>query len=345
MKAGVWRAIGELACEDVPDPELGPDEVMVDVALCGFCGSDYHMIEGRFPGGRPPRVIGHEVAGVIRELGAEVAGFEPGDRVACNLFAYCGACPWCLAGQPNHCRRKSFSAAGFAERATYRPQQVFAIPDDLSFQRAAFLEPAAACVHAVDLAEIEPGESVAVVGGGALGQLLVQLARRAGAATIILSDPDPGKRRLALEHGADLAFAPGDPAWEAAARDCGARGGVDVAFEASGSLAAAAATPSLLATRGRLVLVATYPRGEPLPIEANLLFERELSVRGSQAADRTFPRTLAQLPLLALEPLVSAVVPIERIEEVPEMHRGGGSVKIMVAPQPIPDLPSAGEVR
>lgn len=207
---------------------------MVDVALCGFCGSDYHMIEGRFPGGRPPRVIGHEVAGVIRELGAEVAGFEPGDRVACNLFAYCGACPWCLAGQPNHCRRKSFSAAGFAERATYRPQQVFPIPDDLSFRGAAFLEPAAACVHAVDLAEIEPGESVAVVGGGALGQLLVKLARRAGGAEIIIYDSEAGKWRIELEKGAEIDLGTGDKGWEVAVRDCGKRGGVEVGFEACG---------------------------------------------------------------------------------------------------------------
>jgi len=276
-------------------------------------------------------VIGHEVSGIISAVGPGVRGLEVGARVACNLYGYCGTCAWCQAGHPNHCRRKFFSAQGFAEQAVYTAQQVFQLPDDLPLEHGAFLEPVAICLHAVDLGELHPGENVVIVGGGALGQLLVQLARRAGAATVSLSEPEPTKRELALRLGADAALDPRDGELKSYARGIGPRRGVDVVFEASGSLAAAEGGLSLLASRGRMVLVATYPRDASIAVDLSLMFDRELAVRGSLAAGRSFPRSLGLLRHLDLEPLITGIAPLEEIQTVFDRHAAGQSVKLLVA--------------
>jgi L-iditol 2-dehydrogenase len=335
MKAGIWEGIGSIACGEWETPAPRPGEVLVQVAFCGFCGSDPHIIEGNLPVGRPPQVLGHEVAGTVAALGDRVRGLEVGDRVASNLYAYCGACAWCRAGQPNHCARKYYSAKGFAEYAVYRPEQLFRLPDDVSLQVGAFLEPVATVLHAVEVGEVRAGEHVLVIGGGPLGQICAQLARAAGAATVMVSEPREAIRALAVELGADRGIDPMEEDLEAIARSVGERHGFDVVFEVAGAPAAAAQAPELVSTGGRVVIVGVFPREATIPVRPFLLYEREVSIRGAVAATRTFQRSVDLLPRLALEPLITAVEPLEGITDVYAAHKAGAYVKVLLSPDPV----------
>lgn len=332
VKAGVWYDIGAIECRDWERPQARPGEVVVDVAACGFCGSDPHIIEGNLPVGRPPQVLGHEVSGVIAEIGAGVRGWEVGERVGCNLYGYCGACAWCQAGQPNHCRRKYFSAMGFAEHATYRPEQLFRLPQEISLHVGALLEPVATCLHAVDIGEVSSGEHVLVIGAGPMGQIVAQIARAAGAATVVVSEPRARNRELAVALGADRAVDPGAEDLSEIAVATGARGGFDVVFEVAGVAAAAEQAPHLVSTRGRVVLVGVFDRAATIAVSPFKLYEEEITIRGAVAADRSFQRAVDFMPRLALEPLISAVEPLEAIADVYRGHKAGEYVKVLLEP-------------
>jgi 2-desacetyl-2-hydroxyethyl bacteriochlorophyllide A dehydrogenase len=332
MRAGVWEAIGEIGSREWAQPTVEPGEVLVKVAYCGLCGSDPHIIEGVLPVGAPPQVLGHEVSGTIAEIGAGVRGWSVGTRVAANLYGYCGSCAWCRDGQPNHCRRKFFAAQGFAEFAVYRPEQLFELPSDVSLEVGALLEPVATSLHAVDVAELRAGENVLVIGGGPLGLIVAQLARLAGAATVMVSELRPRNRELAVALGADRGLDPGSDDLAAVAATVGARRGFDVVFEVAGAPKAAEAAVELLCTRGRLVIVGVSPPEATISLRPFLLFEKEIVVRGAVAADRTFQRAVALLNRLALEPLISAIEPLDDIARVYEGHRAGEYVKVLLAP-------------
>ena len=331
VKAGVWEAPGEIHYREWADPELTPELVLIRVCACGFCGSDPHIIEGNLRVGRPPQVLGHEVAGEVVAIGSAVAGVDVGWRVGCNPYAYCGACPWCLAGQPDHCRRKYFSAKGFAELAVYKPEQLFRLPDGVTMSQGAFLEPVAVALHALDVSEAQPGDHVLVMGAGALGLLLCQLAKRGGAATVSVSEPRARNRALAIELGADRAFDPLQDDLEAIARATGARGGFDVIFEAAGAPQALELAPTLASTRGRVIVVGVFERSTEIRIRPFRLYEREISIRGTNSYDRTFPRALALLDRLALDPLLTTE-PLSQIAAIYERHKAGAYVKAQVSP-------------
>lgn len=332
MKAGIWQGLGAIECGEWEEPTAGPGQVLVRVAYCGFCGSDPHIIEGNLPIGPPPQVLGHEVSGTIAALGEGVKGLELGARVACNLYGYCGSCAWCRAGQPNHCRRKFFSAKGFAELAVYRPEQVFGLPDEVSLEVGAFLEPVATILHAIDISELRQGEHVLVVGGGPLGQICALLARARGAATVMVSELRAPNRDLAVRLGADRAIDPTSDDLREIAAGVGARRGFDVVFEVAGAPAAAAIAPELVATGGRVVIVGVFDRDVTVPVSPYLLYEKEIAIRGAVAAGRTFQRAVDLLPRLQLEPLISAIEPLDDIAAVYARHKAGEYVKVLLAP-------------
>ena len=267
------------------------------------------------------------------EPGPQDVLVEVGDRVACNLYAYCGACAWCRSGQPNMCRRKRFSAQGFAEYARYREEQVFRLPDHVSLEAGAFLEPVATIVNAIDVGEVRPGEHVLVIGGGPIGLICAQLARRAGAASVTVSEPRARNRDLALRLGADRAVDPTCNDLQEIAKSTGSRRGFDVVFEVAGSPPAATLAPELAATRGRVVIVGVFDTDVTIPIRPYLLYEKEIAVRGAYAASHTFERGLGLLAELELVSLISGIEPLERISDAYAAHKAGEHVKVLLTPQ------------
>ena len=216
MYAARLRAIGEMRLETVHRPVPRPGEVLVRVEAAGICGSDRHMFRGEYPTALPV-TLGHEFCGIVEAQGEGATRIRPGTRVTCDPNIACGHCPACRAGRPNLCHNLVaigvFRDGGFAEHVAIPEMQAFELPDDLDPVHGAFSEPLACCLHGLDVARIQPGGSVAILGGGVIGLLMVQLARLAGATTIVLATRQAPRRALALETGASHAIDPeaGDP--------------------------------------------------------------------------------------------------------------------------------------
>ncbi len=333
MKAGVWTGPGRLEYQDWPDPVLLDDGVIVRVAYCGICGSDTHIVEQNLPIGPPPQVIGHEVSGVIQDVGRKVRDLEPGMPVACNFYGPCGACAYCRLGQPNHCVRMFYGAKGLAQFAAYRADLVYPLPDGVDLRGGALLEPTATCLYAVEQSELRPGERVLVIGAGPMGLLTAQLARRVGAARVVVTEPDATKRELALAVGADDALDPRTTDLSEYARTTGEREGFDVIYDAAGAREATAAAVALLAKRGRLMIIAVHGRDSTVEISPFLLYQRELVLRSAYATADTFARALPLLRSLRLDDIVTAVEPLADISNVYQRHRAGEYTKVLISPE------------
>ena len=202
MPAAVYVGDGRLAVQELPVPVPGPDEVLVEVAQCGICGSDMHLVLEGYA--RPGTVLGHEWAGTVVDGGTAVSGWEPGARVVSNPTPGCGTCRPCRQGRPSVCLGRaapdylSFGGA-FCRYLVVRAERLLRIPDTLSTRAAALTEPTAIAVHTVNLSRVTPGDRVLVTGGGPVGLLTVAVLRaarrdrhhRVGTVT---HAPGPGRR-------------------------------------------------------------------------------------------------------------------------------------------------------
>jgi len=218
MRAGVYRGKGRVVVETVPIPQVGEGEVLFRVAACGICGTDIKKIQHGFV--NPPQIFGHELAGTIVEVGHGVRKFKPGDRVVSFHHIPCGDCFYCERKLFSQCpgyKKVGLTAGfdpnggGFAQYVRAMPwiveRGMLALPPDVSFEEATFVEPVNTCLKAVRKARVARGETVLVIGQGPVGLLLMLLARLEGA-TVITSDPMAGRRAASLRFGAAAALDP-----------------------------------------------------------------------------------------------------------------------------------------
>src|SRR3984957_14704320 len=266
VRAAVWRGPGQLAVRDWPLPEMGPDEVLVRVSCGGVCAGALHIVDGGGPGFVPPRVLGHEPLGVIEAVGGAVTGFGPGDEVSWEARLPCRACFYCHEGEDGLCEQRVPILGGFAERTVVPQRALYHVPPGLPDRAGVLAEPLSCALYAHDRGRLRVGDQVAVIGAGTIGLLLAMLARRAGASLIVVSDPNPRKRELALGLGADVAGDPGaGHAAERVRRLCGGRG-ADVAFEAVGTTATCLDTLAAGRSGGTAVLVGISPPAATAPV-------------------------------------------------------------------------------
>ena len=219
MKAAVFYEPNDLRVEDVPEPDIADDEVLVEVAACGFCGSDVEYYYGKSPvgtaDGKGPLVLGHEFSGKIVALGklASGSGLAEGDRVAVNPIQSCNACMACRAGKPQFCANLSVlgvtTNGGFATFARTKAAHAYKLPGSLTDAQGAFVEMLSAAVNAVRKADIQPGDFVVVYGPGPVGLSMVQLLKNEGARVAVVGTRDY-RLDLAGELGADFTFKASD---------------------------------------------------------------------------------------------------------------------------------------
>jgi threonine dehydrogenase-like Zn-dependent dehydrogenase len=287
----------------LPDPQPGPDEVVIRVRACGICGSDFHLVEADadgymlYPGMiRTPVVTGHEFAGVVEAVGAAVRDFAAGDSVCAEEIAWCGECLACRAGRPNNCTRieeLGFSFDGahaeyVVTRARYcwslSPLVEAGISEDRIFQLGALVEPTGVAYVAmfVTAEGFMPGSSVGVVGAGPIGLAAIALARAAGASRILAFEVGEGRRQLAAAMGADQVLDPrvlGPEGISNAALEITRGRGIDLWVEASGAAGVAEMMAASLAPAGRLVLIGRGPH--TIDLDPELLIVRGAAMYGS----------------------------------------------------------------
>jgi L-iditol 2-dehydrogenase len=319
MKAMVLSEYSKLQMEEVPRPVVGADELLIEVAACGICGSDVHGYDGSTGRRIPPIVMGHEAAGTVAGVGAEVTNFAVGDRVTFDSTVFCGVCEYCRKGEVNLCNRREvigvscpeFRRSGaFAEYLTVPARVAYRLPEGLSFTDAAMLEAVSVALHGVAVTEMRGGESVLVIGAGMIGLLLVQAARVAGAARVWVSDVDATRLRLAKEMGAEETFlVTGEALKDEVLRRTDGRG-VDAVFEAVGREETIAAGIDCVRKGGTVTLVGNISPAISLPLQK--VVSRQIRLQGSCASAGEYPEAMRLIASGAIKvaPLISAVAPL-----------------------------------
>jgi L-idonate 5-dehydrogenase len=321
MKAAVIHAPLDLRIEDADIPAMGPYDVRVRIRAGGICGSDLHYyLHGGFGTVRlkQPMILGHEIAGEVMEVGAQVSRVQPGDRVAINPSQPCGHCRFCLDGKPNHCLDMRFYGSAmrmphvqgaFREVLVCNEVQAVPIPAALPLEKAAFAEPLAVCLHAARQAGPLLGQRVLVTGSGPIGALAVLVARQAGAREVVATDIMEAPLAIARRIGADTALnTAGDP--EALTRFKADKGHFDAVFEASGSGVALAGAMEVTRPGGTIVQLGLAGGEMTLPI--NMLVAKEIALRGTFRFHEEFAWAVHFLATgtIDVSPLLTEIVPL-----------------------------------
>ena len=327
---------GRLVLEEVEEPVPRPDEVIVELGACGICGTDRAIFRGDTPQ-EFPIVLGHEYSGTVVALGSEVQTLSEGEQVAIDPNITCGLCSYCRRDLPHLCTRLSplgiARRGGYAERSAVPERNAHPLPVGVSLQEAALTEPLSCCVRGMQLANIQLGDTVVILGAGPMGCLLIQVARLEGAASLIVSEPLPARRELALDLGADLVLDPG-PALEQAILDQTQGIGADVVIEAAGKLATAEAALSLVRQGGTVLWFGVPPASERLQISPYWVNDNEITIRGSFNNPLTFSRSLELIGAgrVRVGPLITDSVRLREMEAALDLSNFPEAGKILVVP-------------
>lgn len=340
MKAAVIKTVGHFAIETVPEPECGMDKVKVRLKYCGVCGTDPEILEDRFGlmKGRPPRqgpsgpaIIGHEACGIIVEVGNNtLMGYQVGQRVAMNFRSACGVCYYCRNKMEHFCTHAIGASGAYAEYAVYHEAAIYPLGDDISFERGALLEPISIAVHTVDQANITPGKSVMISGAGPIGLLTLELSLKAGATSVMVSEPIEFKRVLAKKLGADVTVDPTKEDIVKIGKEMTQGRGFDVVIEASGNLGAARQSLYLADKGGSIIWAAVYAYDKEIPINPFYMYANELTIKSVFIAPYSFPRALNLLPKLSLDDIVTDIFALDEIQMAFEKHKQGKSIKTLI---------------
>ena len=319
MKALVLEKYNELVYKDVPEPEISDDDVLVRVKACGICGSDVHGMDGSTGRRIPPLIMGHEASGVIVKTGSKVKDWKDGDRVTFDSTVYPLNDWYTLQGwyhlsdnrevlgvSPGTYRRNG----AFAEYVAIPQHILYRIPDKVSFEQAAMVEPAAVSLHAVKLSQLKLGECCAVVGIGMIGTFIVQLLKLAGVSQLIAVDIEKASLAHAAKMGADHVFHPSDDQIQKKVLSLTNNRGVDLAFEAVGINDTVNTCIDLTRKGGRIVLVGNLSPVIELPLQK--IVTRELDLQGSCAIRGEFVTILDLIEKrkINVDDQISAVAPL-----------------------------------
>jgi L-iditol 2-dehydrogenase len=320
MKALTLTAYNEFEFGESPTPEAGPGEVLVRVKACGICGSDIHGFDGTSGRRIPPIIMGHEASGEIHEVGAGVDRWKAGDRVTFDSMVYCGECGFCRKGLGNLCRNRRVLGVScdeyrhhgaFAEFVKVPARILYAIPDHLTFEQAAFCEPLSIALHAARRVSAGPGDSALVIGAGVIGLLVVQALKAHGCGPVFVSDLSDARLEVARRTGADDVFRADrcDVPADVHSRTGGE--GVDIAMECVGFSPALNAAIESTRRGGRVGLVGNLQAACDFPLQK--VVTRELSLFGSCASAGEYQPAVDALAAgrIDIAPLLSAVAPLE----------------------------------
>jgi (R,R)-butanediol dehydrogenase/meso-butanediol dehydrogenase/diacetyl reductase/L-iditol 2-dehydrogenase len=326
---------GIIEIVDKPEPQIvGPTEVKIKVAYCAICASDPHVAENIF-GRTPPYGMGHEISGVIVEMGSGVntKNLKVGDRVAGNFLRACGRCYHCQNGHPEFCKHAIDEgvAPGYAQYVIWDEGQVWKIPDDMPLRKACLLEPVSIAVRATDRAALRTGERACIQGGGPIGQLILQILKMNGATDLTVIEPREDRRALALKFGADHVI---DPSKEDVVETCKKLTGgygYDVVIEITGVASIATVPLQIAADGGRILYEAMYDDGVTMAVPMTDTFHnRNLTLTATVVAPNCFPRSVQILSRMQLDDFTPVSFPLDRAREAFDAFFSRKYLKILI---------------
>jgi L-iditol 2-dehydrogenase len=349
MKVLRFHAPGDVRIEEAAEPVPGPDEVKIRVRACSTCGTDVKISKFGHQNIAPPRVLGHEIAGEVVEVGADIAsaaGFRPGDRVQVIAAIPCGRCVDCRRGHGTVCpnlRAMGYQYDGGFARHMVVPAPLLAvdglnrIPDGLGYAEASLAEPLACVLNGQDLAGVGTGDEIVVVGAGPIGCLHVRLARARGAARVILVDLNRERLHLAaglVSPDAAVCAAGTDVVDEVRKLTDGR--GADVVITAVADGTAQEQAPRMAAPRGRISFFGGLPRDKPLiNLDSNLVHYRELTIVGASGSSPAHNAEALRLIATGAVPtsdLITHRLPLDRALEAFDLVARGSAIKVTVEP-------------
>lgn len=338
MKAAYYHGDRKIELGDCRVQPPGPDEVRIDVAYCGVCGTDLHIYLGHMDQRITfPQVIGHEMSGTIAEVGSRVQDWQLGDPVVVRPLDSCGTCPACRGGHAHICQNLNFlgidTPGAFQGAWTVPAHTLHRLPAGLPLDRAALIEPIAVACHDVRMGQVQAGEEVVVIGGGPIGMLVALVARHAGG-RVLVCEVNPFRRELAGALGLDVVD-PQTTDLVALVEERSGGAGADVVFEVSGSAPGAEIMTQLPRTRGRIVVVAIF--AQPPQVDLFRFFWRELKlcgVRVYEPEDYDQAIQLVESAALPLDRLITHRQPLEDLQGVfRQMEEGADIMKVLIDTQ------------
>jgi L-idonate 5-dehydrogenase len=338
MLGAVLHGAKDLRLESLPQPGLLPGQVLLRVRQAGICGSDLHYYQHGYCAAFVPTrpfVLGHELIADVVARAAAVTAPVVGARVVVNPTRHCGFCGYCQSGRGNLCRQtimlgsastKPPTDGAFAQFVVVRADQCYEAPAGLDDGLGAMIEPLAVALHAVKRAGTVSGKAVLVAGGGPIGLLVALTSRAAGAMPVVVSDVVVERREIALKLGVNVVLDPASPALAAEVRALAGEG-FDVIFEASGAARALRQAFELVRPGATIVQIGTLGT-EDVPLPANQLMVREIQLIGSFRYGNVFEEAirLATSGRVNLQPLLSQVLPLDRISEAMELAASKANV-------------------
>jgi L-iditol 2-dehydrogenase len=318
MQALLLTEYKKLELIAMPEPEIGPDDLLVRVRACGICGSDVHGFDGSTGRRIPPLVMGHEAAGEVVRVGSNVEDLGPGDRVTFDSTIYCGRCFFCTRGDVNLCDNREVLGVSpgpyrrhgaFAEYVAVPRRISYRLPDALSYEHAAMIEAVSVAVHAVNLTPIRLGDTGVVVGSGMIGLLAIQAARLAGCGSVIAVDVDEARLRKAATLGATHTLAANTETAERV-RELTGGNGADAVIECVGAEAPVRTAIACVRKGGAVTLVGNLAAQIGFPLQE--VVTRQIRVQGSCASNGEYPAVIGLLASggIRVDPLISAVAPL-----------------------------------
>ncbi|MFK0218411.1 zinc-dependent alcohol dehydrogenase family protein [Streptomyces vinaceus] len=329
MKAAVISAPGVVTIETVEDPEPGPGEVVVQVAACGLCGTDLHILQGEFAPSLPI-VPGHEFAGTVVAQGPGVSALAIGDRVAVDPSLYCNACHYCRIGRNNLCER--YAAIGVtapgaaAEFAVAPAANCVRLPDHVRVEDAALIEPLSCAVRGYDVLRAQLASSVLIYGSGTMGLMMLELAKRTGAVAVDVVDINPARLTTARTLGCTHAVGSPD--------EIDRPRGWDLVIDATGSERAIQDAIGRVGRGGTYLQFGVADYAARATIEPYRIYHQEITITGSMAVLHSYERAAELFAAGALDPdvFISDRLPLTDYAAAMDRFRAGQGRKILVTP-------------
>lgn len=340
MKSAVFYGKHDMRVENWDKPVIDDNEILVQVKICGICGTDVHIYEGDKGAAttNPPCILGHEFAGIVVEAGKNVKDLQVGDRVCIDPNDTCNECYFCKSGLAHYCENMigygTTTNGGFAEFCKVHYKQAYKVSNDVTFAEAAMAEPLSCCIHGIDMCDIHPGSTVLVIGGGMIGLLTLQLALLAGAANVILSEPVATKREMAKNLGATIVV---DPIHEdiKAVLDRHQIKNINTVIECCGLKSTIAQALDLVGMKGTVMMFGLTKPDDEVAIKPFSVFQKETTIRASFINPYTIGRAveLIKSKRIDVSSMVCETIPLEKLGEYLADPAKRAKGKILVNPE------------